>query len=98
MFIAEAKRRCPQLVVVPYEFERYHAISDAVYRLLLAASACVQPLSCDEAFLDVTGLGEPQEIARQVGRAAAPAASACWVFFKSKSAQPGGMHTCCNII
>lgn len=30
MFIAEAKRLCPEVVVVPYEFERYTAASEQV--------------------------------------------------------------------
>jgi DNA repair protein REV1 len=32
MFISEAKRRCPELVVVPYEFDRYEDISMEVCR------------------------------------------------------------------
>jgi nucleotidyltransferase/DNA polymerase involved in DNA repair len=30
MFIAEAKKRCPQLVIVPYEFDKYQIISEQV--------------------------------------------------------------------
>lgn len=37
-----------------------------VYRVLMQRTACVQPLSCDEAFLDVTGLGDPEAIASEV--------------------------------
>jgi nucleotidyltransferase/DNA polymerase involved in DNA repair len=55
MFMARAKELCPHLVVVPYEFEKYTAVSERVYRILMRYTACVQPLSCDEAFLDVTG-------------------------------------------
>ena len=34
-----------------------------MYRILLQHTALVQPLSCDEAFLDVTGLGDPMQVA-----------------------------------
>ena len=37
-----------------------------VYRILLKATACVQPVSCDEAYLDVTGLGDPEEIVSSI--------------------------------
>lgn len=37
-----------------------------VYKILLKATACVQPVSCDEAYLDVTGLGPVEEIAARV--------------------------------
>ena len=30
MFIAEAKKRCPHLVIVPYEFDKYQTISEQV--------------------------------------------------------------------
>ena len=37
-----------------------------MYRILLKATACVQPVSCDEAYLDVTGLGDPQDVASSI--------------------------------
>ena len=33
-----------------------------VYHILLEHTKLVQPLSCDEAFLDVTGLGDPMQV------------------------------------
>eukprot|EP00798_Chlamydomonas_sp_ICE-L_P021821 gene21821-28847_t len=66
MYMKPAKQMCPALIVVPYEFERYTEISEQVYRILLRHTSCVQPVSCDEAFLDVTGLGNPEEIARNI--------------------------------
>lgn len=47
--------RCPDLVVIPYEFDAYHEVSETIYRILLQHAAVVQPMSCDEAYLDVTG-------------------------------------------
>jgi DNA repair protein REV1 len=63
MWMGEAKQLCPELLVMPYQFDRYQEISDRVYSIMLKYSAAVQPVSCDEAFLDVTGLGEPTDIA-----------------------------------
>ncbi len=37
-----------------------------MYRILLKATACVQPVSCDEAYLDVTGLGDPEEVVSSI--------------------------------
>eukprot|EP00803_Ostreobium_quekettii_P007207 evm.model.scf_1084.2 EVM.evm.TU.scf_1084.2 scf_1084:6744-14924(+) len=65
-FIAKAKELCPELIVVPYEFEKYQSISEKVYRLCLQHTACVQPISCDEAYLDITGLGDPEDIAQRL--------------------------------
>ncbi|GFH09343.1 uncharacterized protein HaLaN_04458, partial [Haematococcus lacustris] len=68
MSIGEAKTRCPNLLVVPYMYEKFQTISEQVYRLLLRTSSAVQPLSCDEAYLDVTGLGDPELLAAALRR------------------------------
>lgn len=39
-----------------------------MYQILLRYTAAVQPLSCDEAYLDVTGLGDPAAIAASIRR------------------------------
>lgn len=54
------------LIVVPYEFDRYEYVSEQMYKILLQYSSCVLPLSCDEAFIDVTGLGDSVEIAESI--------------------------------
>ena len=66
MFIARAKELCPGLIVVPYEFEKYEKVSEQVYRIFLKYTSAVQPISCDEAFLDITGLGDPETIASAI--------------------------------
>ncbi|PSC71461.1 DNA repair REV1 [Micractinium conductrix] len=76
MFISQAKELCPHLVVVPYMFEQYETVSEKAYRILLRHTSCLQPLSCDEAFMDVTGLGDPQQIAAAM-RAEIFAATGC---------------------
>jgi DNA polymerase-4 len=49
-----AERLCPQAVFVPPDFTRYRAVSRAVRDILLRHTALVEPLSLDEAYLDVT--------------------------------------------
>ena len=55
MPMAVALRRCPQAVVLEPHYERYQAASRAVMRILGDVTPLVEPLSIDEAFLDVCG-------------------------------------------
>lgn len=68
MPMARARRLCPTPVVLPPRFDRYREVSAALLDLLREATPAVEPLSLDEAFLDVGGarrlLGEPAAIAR----------------------------------
>jgi DNA polymerase-4 len=65
-----AKRRCPQAVIVPVRFSRYREISQRMFAIFDEFSPLVEPLSVDEAFLDLTGteqlLGEAQDVARRL--------------------------------
>ena len=67
MRISSAKRLCPDLVVMPYEFERYTAVALDVYRALHDLTPHVVGVSVDEAYLDVTSDPRaPAEVARDV--------------------------------
>lgn len=70
MPVARAKQLCPQLVLVPPVFEKYRVASREVMRIFGEYTPLVEPLSIDEAFLDVAGsvrlFGSPAEIARQL--------------------------------
>src|SRR5919198_332342 len=61
MPMARAVRLCPELVIVPPDFARYREASHKVMAILHAATPLVEPLSLDEAYLDVTenAWGEP---------------------------------------
>jgi len=65
-----ARRLCPDAVILPADGRKYHAVSEQLFELFHDVSPVVEPLSVDEAFLDVTGserlLGPPIEVARQV--------------------------------
>jgi DNA polymerase-4 len=69
---AQARRLCPQAVVVPPRMSAYSEASKAVYRVFEDTSPLVEGLSIDEAFLDVRGMeriaGTPVEIARRLRR------------------------------
>jgi len=61
MSMARAVRLCPSLVIVPPDFARYKAASNAVFAIFREVTPLVEPLSLDEAYLDVTenAWGEP---------------------------------------
>ena len=70
---AQARRLCPQAVVVAPRMSAYAEASKAVYRVFEDTTPLVEGLSIDEAFLDVRGLerlsGSPIEIAARLRRA-----------------------------
>ena len=49
-----AKRNCPNLIFVKPRFDRYHEISNQIREIFLEYTDLVEPLSLDEAYLDVT--------------------------------------------
>src|SRR6266542_6316431 len=61
MQMARAVRLCPDLLIVPPNFSAYRAASRQVMERLHALTPLVEQISIDEAFLDVTALGEPGE-------------------------------------
>jgi DNA polymerase-4 len=50
----QAKRNCPDLIFVPPRFDRYKEISKKIQKILYDYTDLVEPLSLDEAYLDVT--------------------------------------------
>nr|XP_028965486.1 DNA repair protein REV1 isoform X5 [Malus domestica] len=65
MFVRDAKAICPNLVIIPYDFEAYEEVADQFYDILHKHCNKVQAVSCDEAFLDVTDVEgvEPEVLA-----------------------------------
>jgi DNA polymerase-4 len=54
MSMAKAVRLCPSLVIVRPDFARYKSASNAVFSIFREVTPLVEPLSLDEAYLDVT--------------------------------------------
>jgi DNA polymerase-4 len=70
MPMAQALKLCPHAIVVPPRREQYLAVSRQIFMILRAFTPLVEPLSLDEAFLDVTAseqlFGSAREIAQQI--------------------------------
>jgi DNA polymerase-4 len=67
-----AKRRCPELIFVKPRFDVYRAVSHQVREIFGAYTDLIEPLSLDEAYLDVTedrlGFGTARAIAEDIRR------------------------------
>ncbi|HUH08680.1 MAG TPA: DNA polymerase IV [Egibacteraceae bacterium] len=72
MPMSRARRLCPKLVVVAPDFSAYQRVSEALMTLLRSVTPLVEPLSLDEAFLDVGGsvrlFGSPAVIGEELRR------------------------------
>ena len=70
MAAVHAERLCPEAVFIPPDFIRYRAVSRAVREIFLRHTDLVEPLSLDEAYLDVTenntGLSTATRVARTI--------------------------------
>lgn len=58
MLIPEAKKLCPELIIIPPNFERYRAASHAFFSMLKKYSEILEPVSIDEGYLDITELSK----------------------------------------
>lgn len=56
MPIVRAKRLCPQGIFVEGDYAHYRAVSDEIFAIFSRYAPVVEPLSIDEAFLDLTGM------------------------------------------
>jgi DNA polymerase-4 len=65
-----AKRRCPELIFVKPRFDVYRAVSQQIRAIFADYTDLIEPLSLDEAYLDVTedrrGLGSARAIAEEI--------------------------------
>jgi DNA polymerase IV len=68
MSMARAVRLCPELVIVRPDFQKYRAASNAVFTIFREVTPLVEPLSLDEAYLDVTENAWGESLATSVAR------------------------------
>jgi DNA polymerase IV len=70
MPMARARRLCPRALIIRPRFDRYQQVSRTIMRVFSDFSPDVEPLSLDEAFLDMTGserlFGDPQSMGRRL--------------------------------
>ena len=68
MSMAQAKRRCPQLIVVSSHFDRYKEVSRQIHAVFHEYTDLVEPISLDEAFLDVSENKKGIELAVDIAK------------------------------
>jgi DNA polymerase-4 len=66
--MSRAVRLCPQLIIVRPDFERYREASQNVFAIFRAVTPLVEPLSLDEAYLDVTENAWGEALGQTVAR------------------------------
>src|ERR1700691_3021193 len=96
MAATHAERLCPEAVFIPTDFTRYRAASRAVREIFLRHTDLIEPLSLDEAYLDVTenktGLATATKVAiairQQIREELNLTASACVATYKFVAKMP----------
>ncbi|MBQ0140540.1 MAG: DNA polymerase IV [Kurthia sp.] len=58
MPVWEARKKCPDLILLPPNFENYRAASKSMFEVLRSYTHLVEPVSIDEGYLDVTDIVE----------------------------------------
>ena len=90
-----ARRLCPDAVFVPPDFDSYRAYSNRFREILLSFTPLVEPISLDEAFLDVSGattlFGPPADM----GEIISPGCAFLDVTMPAKGARITVSSNCC---
>ena len=69
MNVGEARRKCPDLIILPPDFPKYRTSSKAMFAILRSYTELVEPVSIDEGYVDITQLSSerhPVEIAQEI--------------------------------
>lgn len=69
MPLSQAKRLCPHGCFVAPRFEAYREASAAIHQVMLHYADTYEPISLDEAFLDISGMGSQYPTLGSIGRA-----------------------------
>ena len=68
MPMSTAVRQCPRAIIVRPRFDRYHEVSEHIREIFLSVTPLVEPLSLDEAYLDVTEVVTPNRTPESIAR------------------------------
>lgn len=60
MSVGAALTKCPDLVLIPYDFNKYRSVSQTLYEVLISHSHLVEAVSCDEAFIELTDYAQDE--------------------------------------
>ena len=67
---SQALKLCPNLIILPVRMKRYSEISKQIHKIFSEYTPKIQPISLDEAFLDVTGsiklFGSAEKIGKEI--------------------------------
>lgn len=70
MSMSQAKKLCPQVVVIEPNFNKYREVSEQIHQIFQRYTPLIEPLSLDEAYLDVTenlfALPSATEVAQRI--------------------------------
>jgi DNA polymerase-4 len=66
MPLKKAKALCKNLIIVPPNFSKYEEASRIIQEIFLQFTDLIEPLSLDEAFLDVSHIDNPSELAQKI--------------------------------
>lgn len=70
MSMSQAIKLCPQVIVIEPNFEKYRAVSEKIHTIFQKYTSIIEPLSLDEAYLDVTenlkNIPSATEVAEQI--------------------------------
>nr|XP_056717743.1 DNA repair protein REV1 isoform X2 [Euleptes europaea] len=92
MFFGQAKRLCPNLQAVPYDFQAYKEVAQTMYETLASYTHNIEAVSCDEALLDIT------EILAETGLSPEEIASAIRAEIKNKTKCAASIGVGSNIL
>ncbi|XP_029651504.1 DNA repair protein REV1-like isoform X1 [Octopus sinensis] len=56
MFVGDALKLCPDIITIPYEFDKYQAVSKILYDTVASYTHDIEAISCDEMFVDCRGI------------------------------------------
>lgn len=66
MAVSTAKRLCPQAIFIPPQFALYREVSQQIHAIFRQHTDLIEPLSLDEAYLDVTVNKQNMEFAQDI--------------------------------